>query len=156
MNNAIFNFEEPKNEKILDYSPGSNETVELKKEIEKIQSAEIEIPLIIGGKEVRTGKLGKVVMPHDHGHVLATYHMATEKEIKLAIDAALDAHKMWSNIEWTVRASILVKAAELLSIKYRNLINAATMLGQSKNAYQAEIDSACETIDFLRYNAYVE
>ncbi len=154
MNNAIFNFEEPKNEKILDYSPGSNETVELKKEIEKIQSAEIEIPLIIGGKEVRTGKLGKVVMPHDHGHVLATYHMATEKEIKLAIDAALDAHKMWSNIEWTVRASILVKAAELLSIKYRNLINAATMLGQSKNAYQAEIDSACETIDFLRYNAY--
>ncbi|OIP02684.1 MAG: 1-pyrroline-5-carboxylate dehydrogenase [Bacteroidetes bacterium CG2_30_32_10] len=154
MNNAIFNFEEPKNEKILCYNPGSIERTELIKEIEKIHSSEIEIPLIIGGKEVRTGKLGKVVMPHDHGHVLATYHLATEKEIKLAIDASINAHKMWSNIEWTVRASILVKAAELMSTKYRYLINASTMLGQSKNAYQAEIDSACETIDFLRYNAY--
>jgi len=154
MNNAIFNFEEPKNEKILCYNPGSIERTELIKEIEKIHSSEIEIPLIIGGKEVRTGKLGKVVMPHDHGHVLATYHLATEKEIKLAIDASINAHKMWSNIEWTVRASILVKAAELKSTKYRYLINASTMLGQSKNAYQAEIDSACETIDFLRYNAY--
>jgi len=154
MNNAIFNFEEPKNEKILCYNPGSVERTELIKEIEKIQSSEIEIPLIIGGKEVRTGKLGKVVMPQDHGHVLATYHMATEKEIKLAIDASMNAHKMWSNIEWTVRASILVKAAELMSTKHRYLINASTMLGQSKNAYQAEIDSACETIDFLRYNAY--
>jgi 1-pyrroline-5-carboxylate dehydrogenase len=154
MNNAIFNFEEPKNEKILCYNPNSSERTELVKEIEKIQSTEIEIPLIIGGKEIRTGKLGKVVMPHDHHHVLATYHMATEKEIKMAIDAALEAHKLWSNIEWTVRASILVKAAELLSIRHRYLINAATMLGQSKNVYQAEIDSACETIDFLRYNAY--
>ena len=154
MNNAIFNFDDPKNEKILDYEFDSCERNQLIKEIKKLESNEIEIPLIINGKEVRTGKLGKVVMPHEHGHVLATYHMATEKEVNLAIDAAMNAHKIWSSIEWTVRASILVKAAELISIKYRSLMNASTMLGQSKNAYQAEIDSACETIDFLRYNAY--
>ncbi len=154
MNNAIFNFDEPKNEKIQSYVPQSNERLLLEKEIDTAQSSEIEIPLIINGKEVRTGKMGKVVMPHDHAHVLARYHMATEKEIDMAIQAALEAHKMWSNIEWTVRASILVKAAELISTRYRYLINATTMLGQSKNAYQAEIDSACETIDFLRYNAY--
>ncbi|MEI8203103.1 MAG: L-glutamate gamma-semialdehyde dehydrogenase [Bacteroidota bacterium] len=154
MNNAIFNFDEPKNEKIQSYAPQSNERLLLEKEIDMAQSTEIEIPLIINGKEVRTGKMGKVVMPHDHAHVLACYHMATEKEIEMAIKAALEAHKMWSNIEWTVRASILVKAAELISTRYRYLINAITMLGQSKNAYQAEIDSACESIDFLRYNAY--
>ncbi len=154
MNNAIFNFDEPKNEKILEYCPGSTETHSLMKELHEIQSKEIEIPLIINGKEVRTGKTAKVVMPHDHGHALATYHLAREKEIDMAINAANEAHKMWANIEWTVRASILLKAAELISTKYRYLINAATMLGQSKNAYQAEIDSACETIDFLRYNAY--
>ena len=154
MNNALFNFEKPKNENILNYAPNSEERKNLISEIENVQYAEIEIPLIIGGKEVRTGKMGKVVMPHDHKHVLATYHMAGEKEINQAIDAAMEAHKLWSNIEWTVRASILVKAAELISTKYRGLVNASTMLGQSKNAYQAEIDSACETIDFLRYNAY--
>jgi 1-pyrroline-5-carboxylate dehydrogenase len=154
MNNAIFNFEDPKNEKILDYEIDSYERNALLEEIKNIESTELEIPLIIGGKEVRTGKLGKVVMPHAHGHVLATYHMAGEQEVIKAIEAAMKAHKMWANIEWTVRASILVKAAELISTKYRALMNASTMLGQSKNAYQAEIDSACETIDFLRYNAY--
>ncbi|MEI7594800.1 MAG: L-glutamate gamma-semialdehyde dehydrogenase [Bacteroidota bacterium] len=154
MNNALFNFEIPKNETILNYASNSNERTNLVNEIEKVQSVEIEIPLLIGGKEVRTGKLGKVVMPHDHKHVLASYHMAGEKEINQAIEASMEAHKLWSGIEWTVRASILVKAAELISTKYRSLVNASTMLGQSKNAYQAEIDSACETIDFLRYNAY--
>ncbi|MPM05148.1 1-pyrroline-5-carboxylate dehydrogenase [bioreactor metagenome] len=154
MNNAIFDFENPQNETILNYSPGSSERILLTHELKNLDSARIEIPLIINGKEVTTGKLGKVVMPHDHGHVLASYHMATDKEVKMAIDAAMKAHESWAGTDWTIRAAILLKAAELLATKYRYLINAATMLGQSKNPYQAEIDSACEAIDFLRYNAY--
>ncbi len=154
MNNAVFNFEDPKNENVLNYEPKSNERSNLIKELEKQSKQQIEIPLIIGGKEIRTGKIGKVVMPHDHKHVLATYHMSTEKEVKLAIDEAMKARKEWADLSWVVRSSILVKAADLMSIRYRFLLNAATMLGQSKNAYQAEIDSACEAIDFLRYNAY--
>lgn len=154
MNNAIFNFEAPKNEVVLNYAPGTCERQQLIAELERQSKQEIEIPLIIGGKEIRTGKLGKVVMPHDHRHVLAHYHMATEKEVQLAITESMKALKEWSNLSWVVRSSILVKAAELMSTRHRFLLNAATMLGQSKNAYQAEIDSACETIDFLRYNAY--
>ena len=154
MNNAIFNFEDPKNEVVLNYEPQSNERLKLQKELERQSSQKIEIPLIIGGKEIRTGKIANVVMPHDHKHIIATYHMATEKEIKLAISESLKAREQWSDLSWVVRSSILLKAADLLSMQYRPLINAATMLGQSKNAYQAEIDSACETIDFLRYNAY--
>lgn len=152
MNNSIYNFPKPLNEPILGYLPGSNERIALDKELEKQASEIIEIPLIIGGKEVRTGNTEKVVMPHDHQHTLAIYHKAGEKEIKMAIDAALEAHKIWSELDWNVRASIMLKIAELLSTKYRPVINAATMLGQSKNIFQAEIDSACETIDFLRYN----
>jgi len=154
MNNAVFNFEDPKNEVVLNYEPKSCERSNLIKELEKQSKQQIEIPLIIGGKEIRTGKIGKVVMPHDHKHVLATYHLATEKEVKLAIDAAMKSLKEWSNLSWLVRSSILLKAAELISTHYRFVLNAATMLGQSKNVYQAEIDSACETTDFLRYNAY--
>lgn len=154
MNNAVFGFEAPKNEHIFCYQKGNVERIELEKELEKQSSDQIEIPLIIGGKEIRTGKLGKVVMPHDHRHVLATYHMATEKEVKLAIEESMKARKEWSDLSWVVRSSILVKAAEFISTRYRYVLNAATMLGQSKNAYQAEIDSACETIDFLRYNSY--
>lgn len=152
MNNSIYNFPKPLNEPILGYLPGSPERVALDKELEKQSSEVIEIPLIIGGKEIRTGNTEKVVMPHNHKHVLAIYHKAGEKEIKMAIDAAMEAHKIWSDLDWTVRASIMLKIAELLSTKYRAVINAATMLGQSKNIFQAEIDSACETIDFLRYN----
>lgn len=154
MNNAVFNLEDPKNEVVLNYGKNSPERVELFRELERQSNQQIEIPLIIGGKEVRTGKLGKVVMPHNKNHVLATYHMATEKEVELAISAALKAFEEWSNLSWLVRASIILKAADLISIRYRNLINASTMLGQSKNIQQAEIDAACETIDFLRYNAY--
>ncbi|MFA6922678.1 MAG: L-glutamate gamma-semialdehyde dehydrogenase [Bacteroidales bacterium] len=154
MNNALFNFYDPKNEEVLNYEPGSEARKKLTKEIETLQSSEIEIPLIIGGKEIRTGKTAKVVMPHAHGHILATYHLATEKEVKMAIDAALKAHEEWSNISWVVRASILIKAAELISTRHRHLLNAATMLGQSKNIREAEIDAACETVDFLRYNAF--
>jgi 1-pyrroline-5-carboxylate dehydrogenase len=154
MNNAIFNFEDPKNETVYSYSPQSCERPALIRELEYQAKEQIEIPLIIGGKEIRTGKMGKVVMPHDHRHILANYHMATEKEVRMAIDAAMKAMKEWSNLSWVVRASIMVKAAELMSTRYRFQLNAATMLGQSKNAYQAEIDAACETIDFLRYNAF--
>ncbi len=154
MNNAIFLFDIPENEPILDYSPGSKEREEILVELKRISSEEIEIPLIIGGKEIRTGKTGKVVMPHNHGKTLATYHQATEKEVQLAIDAALNAKQMWEDISYLERSSIMLRAAELISKKYRNLIVASTMLGQNKSVYQAEIDAACETIDYLRYNIY--
>ncbi len=152
MNNALYNFPVPENEPVLEYLSGSTERKLLEKEISRQENTEIEIPLIIGGREIRTGDTGKVTMPHRHGHVLARYHKAGEKEIKMAIEAALEASKKWSDITWTTRASILLKAAELISKKYRNLLNAATMLGQSKNIYQSEIDAVSETIDFLKYN----
>ena len=154
MNNAIYNFREPSNEPALKYLSGSQERISLEKELERQSSLVADIPLIIGGKEIRTGKTGKVVMPTDHGHILATYHMATEKEVALAIKAALDAKECWMTLAWMERASIMIRAAELISKKYRFLLNAATMLGQGKNANQAEIDSACEVIDYLRFNAY--
>jgi 1-pyrroline-5-carboxylate dehydrogenase len=154
MNNAQFYFDRPANEPIFPYTEGTPERIALEKEIERQSSIEVEIPLIIGGKEIRTGKTGKVTMPHDHGHVLATYHMAGEKEVQMAIDAANQAHKQWAVMSWVERASITLKVAELLSKKYRYLINAATMVGQGKNAFQAEIDAVCETIDFIRFNAH--
>lgn len=154
MNNAIYNFPLPENERIYDYLKGSPERIALEAELKRQSSLEIEIPLIIGGKEIRTGDIGKVVMPHNHGHVLATYHKATAKEVNLAIKSAMDAHKIWSNLSWTVRGSIILKAADLIATKYRYLISASTMLGQGKNIYQSEIDSVCELIDFLKFNAY--
>lgn len=154
MNNAIFPFKQPINEPIYGYLEGSKERKLLLEEVEKQKKQQLEIPLIIGGKEVKTGKLGKVIMPHDHQHVLATYHMVGEKEVQMAIDAALVAKEKWSNLDWVERASILMRAAELISKKYRYVLNAATMLGQSKNILQAEIDSACEIADFLRFNVY--
>jgi 1-pyrroline-5-carboxylate dehydrogenase len=154
MNNAIYNFREPKNEPVLSYKPGSQERILLEEELKHQKNQIIDIPLIIGGKEVWTGKTGKVVMPSDHKHVLATYHMATEKEVSLAINAALDAKCEWMTLSWMERAAIMAKAAELISKKYRHQINAATMLGQGKNVLQAEIDSACEVIDYLRFNTY--
>ncbi len=154
MNNAIFNLERPQNEHTLTYAPGCKERKALNGELDRLSSEVQDIPLIIGGKEIRTGNTGKVVMPHDHQHVLATYHKAGEVEIKMAIDAALKAHREWESFPWVDRVSITLKAAELISKKYRSLVNAATMLGQGKSAYQAEIDAACETIDFLNFNAY--
>ena len=154
MNNAIYNFREPKNEPVLSYKPGSQERILLEEELKVQKTQIVEIPLIIGGKEIRTGKTGKVMMPSDHHHVLATYHMATEKEVSLAINAALDAKCEWMNLAWMERAAIMAKAAELISKKYRYRINAATMLGQGKNVLQAEIDSACEVADYLRFNTF--
>lgn len=154
MNNAIYAFREPKNETVLSYAPGTQERNKLITEMERQYNTVVDIPLVIGGKEIRTGKTGKVAMPSEHGHVLATYHMAGEKEVELAIKSALDAKNCWMNLAWMERAAIMIKASELISKKYRYLLNAATMLGQGKNIYQAEIDSACETIDYLRFNSY--
>lgn len=154
MNNAIFNISEPKNEPVLQYMPGSTERKLLEEELNFQSNNVVEIPLIIGGKEIKTGKTGKVVMPSNHNHILATYHLATEKEVILAINAALDAKCEWMNLAWMERTAIMAKAAELISKKYRYRLNAATMLGQGKNIFQAEIDSACEIIDYLRFNNY--
>ena len=154
MNNAIYNFREPKNEPVLSYKPGSDERSLLEEELLVQKNSIIDIPLIIGGKEIRTGNTGNIVMPSDHKHILATYHKAGEKEVTLAIMAALKAKDDWMNLSWMERAAIMAKAAELISKKYRYRINAATMLGQGKNVMQAEIDSACEVTDYLRFNNY--
>lgn len=154
MNDTIFRFPTPKNEPVKSYAANSPERKALQSELKRQYETQIEIPLIIGGKEIKTGKTNKVVMPTEHGHVLATYHMATEKEVKMAIDAALKARKAWADMPWEERASIILRAAELFATKYRYLINASCMLGQAKNAFQAEIDSACEAIDFMRFNPH--
>jgi 1-pyrroline-5-carboxylate dehydrogenase len=154
MNNAIFSFDSPQNEPIHQYAPGSPERIAVKAELKRLSKQQIEIPLIIGGKEIRTGKIGKVVMPHNHKHILATYHMAGENEVNMAIEAALSAKEKWENISWIERSSVMLRVAELISKKYRSLLVASTMLGQDKSVYQAEIDAACEIIDFLRYNVY--
>ncbi|MDR2914599.1 MAG: L-glutamate gamma-semialdehyde dehydrogenase [Tannerella sp.] len=154
MNNAIYRFHKPENEPVKSYAPGSPEKTALKQVLKQLSSEEWDIPLIIGGKEVRTGNTGKVVMPHDHKHVLATYHKAGEKEVQMAIDAAMKAHKEWSELPWVERASVMMRVAELFSTKYRYLLNASVMLGQSKSPFQAEIDAPCELIDFLRFSAF--
>jgi len=154
MNNAIYNFREPKNEQILTYREGSPERHLLEKELKKQFSDVVEIPLIIGGKEVRTGRIRQVVMPTDHGHVLANCHQATAKEVNMAIQAALAAKCEWMTLSWIERGAIMSKAAELISKKYRAKLLAATMLGQGKNVFQGEIDAICEVIDYLRFNTY--
>ncbi len=154
MNNAIFKMSYPSNEPVKNYVPGSRERKALRTELDKMSKEEIEIPLIIGGKEVRTGNTGKVVMPHNHSNVLATYHKASGKEVEMAANTAKKAQKDWASVSWVERLSVSMKIAELLANEYRASINASTMLGQSKNAYQSEIDAACETIDFLRFNSY--
>lgn len=152
MNNAVYNFPLPENEPILDYLKGSKERVLLENELKRQSQTILEIPLIIGGKEILTGNFGEIRMPHDHNKVIARYHKAGRSEVELAIKEALEARRTWSDLAWTIRASILLKAAELLATHYRSVISAATMLGQSKNIYQSEIDAVCETIDFLKYN----
>lgn len=152
MNNAIYNFTAPQNEPNLLYLAGSRERMELDVELNQLLSSVTDIPLIIGGKPHRTLQTGEVRMPSRHAHLLAIYHKATATEVDQAVEAALQAHKIWANLSWTVRAAILLKAAELISNKYRARLNASIMLGQSKNIFQAEIDT-CETIDFLKFNA---
>jgi len=154
MNNAYFKLQMPQNEPVHSYLPGSAERASLKAELARQSQTKLEIPVIIGGKEIFTGDTEDCVMPHDHHHVLATFHRAGEKELKQAIEAATQAKKAWASMPWEQRASIFMKAAELLTGPWRDRVNAATMLGQSKTAYQAEIDSACELADFLRFNVY--
>ena len=154
MDNAIFRFAKPINEPVKAYAPGSVEKTSLKQMLSQLATEQWDIPLLIGGKEIRTGNTGKVVMPHNHKHVLATYHKAGEKEVQMAIDAAVKAQREWSELPWVERASVMMRIAELISTKYRYALNASVMLGQSKNPMQAEIDAPCELIDFLRFSAF--
>ncbi|MGV8124509.1 MAG: L-glutamate gamma-semialdehyde dehydrogenase [Candidatus Xenobiia bacterium LiM19] len=151
---GIYKLQQPKNEPIIGYAPGTPERKALKEALSSLGNSEIEIPLIIGGKEVRTGDMGQCIIPHNHRKVLARYHKAGEKEIKAAIEAAINAKREWESFTYQERVTVFLKAAELLTKESRFTVNAATMLGQSKTAYQAEIDSACELADFFRFNAY--
>jgi 1-pyrroline-5-carboxylate dehydrogenase len=151
---GTFSYPLPANEPVLSYSPGSAEKLALKKALKELKSQVIDVPMYIGSKEVRTGRLGEMRPPHEHGHLLGKFHLGEEKHVKMAIDAALAARASWSAMPWEQRAHIFLKAADLLATQYRPYINAATMLGQSKNAFQAEIDAACELIDFLRFNVH--
>ena len=154
MNNTIFSFPKPENEPVLGYKPGSAERKAIREALDELYNTVTDIPAIIGGQEVRTAETGTVVMPTENKHVLAKYYKVGEKEVKMAIDAAMKAHEEWANTPWIDRASVMLKIATLITGKYRWLINAATMLGQGKTTMQAEIDSACELADFLRYNAF--
>ncbi|HET6612265.1 MAG TPA: L-glutamate gamma-semialdehyde dehydrogenase [Kofleriaceae bacterium] len=153
MENAIVHVPEPKNEPIYSYAPGSRERAELSAALDAMATECPEIPCIIGGERVTTGRLDKVVMPHDHRHVVAQFHVAGQDEIGRAIRACADAKREWEAMRWESRVAVFLRAAELLAGPRRMRINAATMLGQSKTCHQAEIDSACELIDFWRFNA---
>ncbi len=152
--NATPKIPAPINEPVLSYAPGAPERAELKRALKDLSGRQIELPLLIGGKEVRTGKTVDVVMPHCHHHVLATAHQAGPGEVDAAIGAARDAWREWSAWGFERRAAVFLKAADLLASRYRPIVNAATMLGQSKTAHQAEIDAACELIDFFRFNVH--
>jgi 1-pyrroline-5-carboxylate dehydrogenase len=154
MNNAVIGTPLPQNEPVLDYAPGSPEKRELKAALEEASSTQLDIPLVIGGRRVETGQLAKAVMPHDHRHVLASYHKAGPREVQMAIDAAVAAQPMWHSFRWEERAAIFLRAAELLATTYRARMNAGSMLNGGKTVYQAEIDAACELIDFLRFNVH--
>ena len=154
MSNAFFKVRPPVNEPIKSYGPSSKEKAEVKQRLQEMRQEVIEIPLIIGGKEVKTGNLGEVREPHNRQSLLATYHMAGENEVKMAIEAAMEAKAEWDNTPWEHRVAVFLKAAELLTGPWRATMNAATMLGQSKTIYQAEIEAVCELADFLRFNAH--
>jgi 1-pyrroline-5-carboxylate dehydrogenase len=154
MHNAYFTFAEPKNEPVLSYAPGSPEAKALQVALQDLKSQQRDIPAWIGGQEVRSGQKIEIRPPHETAHLLGHFHQSDEQQVKDAIEAALQARKAWGEMPWEHRAGIFLKAADLLATKYRWKMNAATMLGQSKNAYQAEIDSACELIDFLRFNVH--
>ncbi len=154
MNNGYFPFAEPKNEPVRAYAPGSADAENLKKAIKELKAEVRDIPMYINGQEVRTGDKKEIRPPHETAHLLGHFHAGTEANVQDAIKAALAARDAWAATSWEHRAAVFMKAAELLATKYRFKMNAATMLGQSKNAYQAEIDSACELIDFLRFNVH--
>ena len=154
MKNAAFTIVEPENEQDLDYAPGSPERAALKARLGELSSKRIEIPLVIGGRRVKTGRLGESRMPHRHRHVLASFHQAGPKEVRAAIGAALKARAGWAALGWKERAAVFTRAAKLLSGPWRQTLNAATMLGQGKTVHQAEIDAACELADFWWFNSH--
>jgi len=154
MSNAFFQVPEPLNEPVKGYAPGSPERAELKTALATLKSQQVDIPMYIGAEQVRTGRTIRLAPPHDHQFTLGHFHEGDAQHVTQAIDAALAARPAWSALPWQERAAIFLKAADLLAGPYRARLNAATMLGQSKNAFQAEIDAACELIDFLRFNAY--
>jgi len=153
MNLGLFKVPEPVNEPIKNYAPGEPEREELLQKYNELKNQMLEIPVMIGGKEIKTGNIGDCILPHDHQTKIGFYHKAGKEEVKLAIQTALEARKTWSQMPFEHRISVFLKAAELISKKYRNLFNAACMLIQSKTCYQAEIDIVCELVDFFRFNA---
>ncbi len=154
MPKGIYNVPNPVNEPIKSYAPGSAERKELQAMLQELRAKQLDIPMYIGGAEVKSGNKVRLAPPHDHKHTLGYFHKSDKKHVKQAIVAALSAKKKWAELAWEHRASIFLKAADLIAGPYRAKLNASTMLGQSKNAYQAEIDSACEIIDFLRFNVH--
>jgi len=154
MSLGYFNYPAPVNEPVLSYGPGSKEKETLKKVLKELKSTEHDIPMFIGGKEVRTGKKKALHPPHEIAHTLGYFHEGDESHVNQAVEAALQAKDAWAALHWEDRAAVFLKAADLISTKYRPYMNGTTMLGQSKNAFQAEIDSACEIIDFLRWNVH--
>lgn len=154
VNNAVKTFPLPPNEPSMSYIMGSEERKLLKEAIKEVEADVAEIPLVINGETVFTGDKGNIVMPHEHAHVLARYHKAGAKDMERAIEAAMAAHESWGEVPWTERASLALKIARLIEKKYRYILNAATMLGQSKTAWQAEIEAGSETIDYFRCYAY--
>jgi 1-pyrroline-5-carboxylate dehydrogenase len=154
MNNGHYSLPLPSNEAILSYAPGTAERIKLKEVLKELKSTSLDVPMYIGSKEIRTNKKVAMRPPHQHKHILGYFHYGEAKHVKMAINAALEAKDAWEAMPWESRAAIFLKAADLIATRYRPYMNATTMLGQSKNVYQAEIDSACELIDFLRFNVY--
>ena len=154
MNLGYFSYPMPANEPVLNYAPGSSERKRLKEVLAELKKQQIDVPMYIGNKEVRTNKKGTIHPPHEIVHTLGYYSEGNEKHVTQAIDAALTAKESWANMDWETRANIFLKAADLMATKYRPYMNGTTMLGQSKNAFQAEIDAVCELIDFLRFNVH--
>ncbi|MCH2107287.1 MAG: aldehyde dehydrogenase family protein, partial [Planctomycetes bacterium] len=152
MTHGVFQVPEPKNEPVTEFAPNSPERASLQAALKQTAQEQVEVPLIIGGEEVRTGNTAEMVMPHDHGHVLGVFHQAGPAEVAAAIESSESARADWAALPWEDRAGVFLRAAELLQTTWRDRINAATMLNQSKTCHQAEIDAACELIDFWRFN----
>jgi 1-pyrroline-5-carboxylate dehydrogenase len=154
MDRGYFSYPQPENEPMLAYAPGSPEKETLKRALAELKGKQIEAPMIVGGKELKTGNQIPMRPPHEHTHILGAFHAGDECHVEMAVEAALGAREAWANTSWEGRAAVFLKAADLIATKYRPYMNGTTMLGQSKNVFQAEVDAACESVDFLRYNVH--